>query len=206
MGAVGQPDVARRPGHCHRHAGGCSRGGGGEHRGTAGRTRHFAPAQPLPRNAGSGHAGECGCSGDHDRVPAAADPAGAGGQAVWPGRADHCVCAGRLAIAVVHRDPGAGIGGPANGSPCRTLAGAQARSGLCPAARCRAAPLPRGGGGLGPGTCRRAGAVSADRQIVHAVAGRRRHHHAGGKAPLHSPGAVGGHRSGTAAAHLGSGS
>ena len=41
---------------------------------------------------------------DHrDRIPAAADPAGSGGQVVRPGRPDHRICPDRLAGAVAHR-------------------------------------------------------------------------------------------------------
>ena len=68
---------------------------------------------PLQRvsvgDAGSRQPGDLGHRHHRHRVPAAADAAGPGGQAVHAGCADHRVRPGGLPAAVAHRDPGAGL-------------------------------------------------------------------------------------------------
>jgi cobalt-zinc-cadmium resistance protein CzcA len=89
------------------------------------RARRACTSSTAP--PGGGHARQRGHGHHHDRVSAAADPAGAGGQAVRAGGADHRVCAGRVAAALAHGDPGAGLAAAAPGPPRQPLAGAQAR-------------------------------------------------------------------------------
>jgi hypothetical protein len=67
-----------------------------------------AAASDLSRHPRGGGAGGLRHPDHHHRVPAAADPAGAGGQAVRAGGADHRVRAGQFAAVVADRDPGAG--------------------------------------------------------------------------------------------------
>ena len=202
-----QPDVAGRPGHRHRHAGRCGRRGGGKHRGPwrpcpAGRA---APAPHLPGRARSGPARQRRHAGDHDRLPAPADPAGPGRQAVRPRGADHPLRAGRLAAAVADRHSRARLAAAVRTPRGHAAPGAENGSGLPGSARARPAPRApgrrRGRGGAAAGRRR----LPARGQIVHAHAGRRRHHHADRKTALREPAGIGAPGPGHPAPHPGTG-
>ena len=165
-----------------------------------------APAPDLPGRARGGGAGRLRHPDHRHRLPAAADPPGAGGQAVRPGGPDH-----RLRPALARsscRSPSSRCWPPscsarwAMATPgwCACSPGSMSRRwhwGL----RHEGLVVARGPGPAGG--CR--GPLHPHRQDLHADHGRGRPDRAVGEAAVHQPGGVHRHRPAGAAGHPGGG-